>query len=30
MDRKRFVTGDLLRGGAERYANLTVSGNRLR
>lgn len=30
MDRKRIVTGDLLRGGAERYANLTMSGNRLR
>ena len=30
MDRKRIVTGDLLRGGAERYANLTVSGNRVR
>ena len=28
MDRKRIVTGDLMRGGAERYANLTVSGNR--
>ena len=30
MDRKRVVTGDLMRGGAERYANLTVSGNRVR
>jgi uncharacterized secreted repeat protein (TIGR03808 family) len=30
MDRKRIVTGDLLRGGAERYANLTVTGNRVR
>jgi uncharacterized secreted repeat protein (TIGR03808 family) len=30
MDRKRIVTGDLMRGGAERYANLTVSGNRVR
>jgi uncharacterized secreted repeat protein (TIGR03808 family) len=30
MDRKRIVTGDLMRGGAERYANLTVNGNRMR
>ena len=30
MDRKRIVSGDLMRGGAERYANLTVSGNRVR
>jgi uncharacterized secreted repeat protein (TIGR03808 family) len=30
MDRKRLVTGDLSRGGAERYANLTVTGNRVR
>ncbi|MBX9777912.1 MAG: TIGR03808 family TAT-translocated repetitive protein [Xanthobacteraceae bacterium] len=30
MDRKRIVTGDLMRSGAERYANLTVSGNRVR
>jgi uncharacterized secreted repeat protein (TIGR03808 family) len=30
MDRQRIVTGDLQRGGAERYANLTVSGNRVR
>jgi uncharacterized secreted repeat protein (TIGR03808 family) len=30
MDRKRIVTGDLMRGGAERYANLTVTGNRVR
>ena len=30
MDRKRIVSGDLTRGGAERYANLTVSGNRIR
>ncbi|MPZ37837.1 MAG: TIGR03808 family TAT-translocated repetitive protein [Rhizobiales bacterium] len=30
MDRKRIITGDLSRGGAERYANLTVSGNRVR
>jgi hypothetical protein len=30
MDRQRIVTGDLMRGGAERYANVTVSGNRVR
>jgi uncharacterized secreted repeat protein (TIGR03808 family) len=30
MDRRRIVTGDLSKGGAERYANLTVSGNRVR
>ena len=30
LDRKRIVTGDLMKGGAERYANLTVSGNRVR
>jgi uncharacterized secreted repeat protein (TIGR03808 family) len=30
MDRKRIVTGDLMRGGVERYANLTVTGNRVR
>jgi uncharacterized secreted repeat protein (TIGR03808 family) len=30
MDRKRIATGDLMRGGAERYANLTMSGNRVR
>jgi uncharacterized secreted repeat protein (TIGR03808 family) len=30
MDRKRIITGDLVRSGAERYANLTVSGNRVR
>jgi uncharacterized secreted repeat protein (TIGR03808 family) len=30
LDRKRIVTGDLMRGGAERYANLTVTGNRVR
>jgi uncharacterized secreted repeat protein (TIGR03808 family) len=30
MDRKRIATGDLMRGGAERYANLTVTGNRVR
>ena len=30
MDRNRVVTGDLTKGGAERYANLTVTGNRMR
>ena len=30
LDRKRIVTGDLMNGGAEHYANLTVSGNRVR
>ncbi len=30
MDRNRIVTGDLMRGGAEKYANLTISGNRVR
>ncbi len=30
MDRNRVVTGDLTKGGAERYANLTVTGNRVR
>jgi uncharacterized secreted repeat protein (TIGR03808 family) len=30
MDRARIVTGDLAREGAERYAHLTVSGNRIR
>jgi uncharacterized secreted repeat protein (TIGR03808 family) len=30
VDRKRIVTGDLIKGGAEKYANLTVSGNRVR
>ena len=29
MDRRRIVTGDLTKG-AERYANLTISGNRVR
>ena len=30
MDRHKIVTGDLIKGGAERYANLTISGNRVR
>jgi uncharacterized secreted repeat protein (TIGR03808 family) len=30
LDKKRIVTGDLMKGGAERYANLTVTGNRVR
>jgi uncharacterized secreted repeat protein (TIGR03808 family) len=30
MDRNRIVTGDLLNAGGERYANLTISGNRVR
>jgi uncharacterized secreted repeat protein (TIGR03808 family) len=30
MDRSRIVTGDLMRGGGEKYANLTISGNRVR
>ena len=30
MDRHEIVTGDLMRGGAERYTNLTVTGNRVR
>jgi uncharacterized secreted repeat protein (TIGR03808 family) len=30
MDRRRVVTGDLVKSGAERHANLTVSGNRVR
>jgi uncharacterized secreted repeat protein (TIGR03808 family) len=30
MDRRRIVTGDLMKGGADRYANLTISGNRVR
>ena len=29
-DHRRIVTGDLLKGGAERYANLSLSGNRVR
>ena len=30
MDRSRIVTGDLMKGGVDRYANLTLSGNRVR
>jgi uncharacterized secreted repeat protein (TIGR03808 family) len=30
MDRKTIVTGDLAKGGGERYANLMISGNRVR
>jgi uncharacterized secreted repeat protein (TIGR03808 family) len=30
MDRKKIMTGDLARGGGERYANLAISGNRVR
>jgi uncharacterized secreted repeat protein (TIGR03808 family) len=30
MARSLLVTGDLAKGGAEQYANLTVSGNRVR
>lgn len=30
MDRSKIVTGDLMKGGGERYANLTISGNRVR
>jgi hypothetical protein len=30
MDRNRIATGDLMRGGAERHANLTLTGNRVR
>jgi uncharacterized secreted repeat protein (TIGR03808 family) len=30
LERNKVVTGDLSKGGAERYANLTVSGNRVR
>jgi len=30
MDRGRIVTGDLIKGGGEKYANLTISGNRVR
>jgi len=29
-DRRRIVTGDLLKGGAERYAHLSLAGNRVR
>jgi uncharacterized secreted repeat protein (TIGR03808 family) len=30
IDGKAIVTGDLSKGGGERYANLTISGNRVR
>jgi uncharacterized secreted repeat protein (TIGR03808 family) len=30
MDHHRIASGDLVKGGAERYANLTISGNRVR
>jgi len=30
MDGRRIVTGDLMKGGTERYANLSISGNRAR
>jgi uncharacterized secreted repeat protein (TIGR03808 family) len=30
MDRKTIATGDLAKGGAEKYAHLTISGNRVR
>jgi uncharacterized secreted repeat protein (TIGR03808 family) len=30
MDRKTVATGDLAKGGAEKYAHLTISGNRVR
>jgi uncharacterized secreted repeat protein (TIGR03808 family) len=30
MDRTRIVTGDLMRGGTERYGNLTITGNSMR
>ncbi|MGH6768845.1 MAG: TIGR03808 family TAT-translocated repetitive protein [Xanthobacteraceae bacterium] len=30
LDQRRIVTGDLMKGGAERYANLTLAGNRVR
>jgi uncharacterized secreted repeat protein (TIGR03808 family) len=30
MDRRKIVAGDLIDSGAERYANLTVAGNRTR
>ncbi len=29
-DRRRIVTGDLMKGGTERYAHLSISGNRVR
>jgi len=30
LDHRRIVTGDLMQAGAERYAHLTISGNRVR
>jgi uncharacterized secreted repeat protein (TIGR03808 family) len=30
MEGGKIATGDLLKGGSERYANLTISGNRVR
>lgn len=30
LDRRKIVTGDLTKGGGERYAHLTISGNRVR
>jgi uncharacterized secreted repeat protein (TIGR03808 family) len=30
MDRKTVMTGDLMKSGAERYAHLSISGNRVR
>jgi uncharacterized secreted repeat protein (TIGR03808 family) len=30
MERGKFVTGDLSKGGSERFANLTISANRVR
>ena len=30
LDGRRIVTGDLAKGGGERYANLSISGNRVR
>src|SRR5262249_12443843 len=29
MDRRTIVTGDLMREGADRYANLSINGNRV-
>jgi len=30
MERGKFVTGDLSKGGSERFANVTISANRVR
>jgi hypothetical protein len=30
MERSRAVTADLAKAGAERYANITLAGNRVR